>query len=200
MNWISASDPFLSLAIGLTLTIVTYLLQPRVRIVWTVSHGFIHHLKGKDFSKRQSQKEKETNPNPGDMQLWAQSLLVMNRGRAVAENVEIVLNHKPLGMTIWPQRQYTEAQNPDDKFVLHFDDLASQESVSLQMIDVQPLPLVFNVRCKTKVGREVASQSQILYPKWLLTSVWLMIVIGALSVFSLLAYASITTLRWGGIL
>jgi hypothetical protein len=198
VNWVVSSDPIVSLGIGLILTIGAYLLQPRVRIVWTVSHGFIHLLRGSEFAKRQTAEQAKSNPSPNNMSMWAQTLLVMNRGRAVAEKLEIVLNHKPLGLTVWPQRQYIEGQNPDNKFVLQFDDLSSQEAIHLHMIDTQELPMVFNVRCKTKIGKYVNSQPQILYPTWLISSVWALLIFGMVSALSLLAYGVIISLRmWG---
>ena len=200
MSWNWLTDPVTSFLIGLALLIATYLARPRVRVVWTVTHGFIHNLKGKDFVQRQTPEQSVANPSPKDMSIWAQTLMVMNRGRAEADNVEIVLENKPLGLTIWPHRQYSESFNPDGRYVLAFDSLASQETISIQMIDVVKLPLVSNVRSKTTLGRYVNSYPQIQFPRWMLTIVWILVCIGALYMAWLFTFATITALRLFGYL
>ena len=143
------NDQVVSFLLSVVLLIVTYLFRFRVRIVWTISHGFLHHLKGQDIASRQIPPKNKNVAAQSDMFVWVRTLMVMNRGRVAAENVEITLNWKPLGLSVFPQRAYSEGLNPDDRYVLMLPSLASHETVSVHMLDVKELPNVTSVRSKT---------------------------------------------------
>jgi hypothetical protein len=199
-NWLT--DPVVSFLLALLLALLTYLLQPRVKIRWTVTHGFIHHVKGSEMDARRVPPPGEEKPPPPaqDLNVWIRTLRVFNAGRSTARDLEITINWKPLSLSIDPQRQYFEQSNPSGRYILLFPTMGPREHVIVHMLDARELPLVLNVRSAEGFAKFVESYPQALYPRWVLVSVATLMIVGALFLAWAIIYGAILALRSYGVI
>lgn len=89
------------------------------------------------------------------------SILVVNRGREPAKNVEVVLNYKPLSVNVWPSRDYGEKTAPDRRYIVTFPSLAPGESLGLEVLTINmDLPQLIGVRSESSVAKEIGMLPQ----------------------------------------
>lgn len=172
-------DPLLSFLFGLLGLLIAYAVQPRVKLRWTVSHNYRHFLLGKDLDANRPASEAKK-PPAQNMVLNVNSLLVVNNGRGGASSVEVVLNWKPLGLSVAPPRQYFPSNNPEGRYVMMFPNLGPKESFAVHMIDGKELPDVVGVRSESGDAKHVSSQPQITYPRWAIISLLAVTAVGAI--------------------
>jgi hypothetical protein len=69
------------------------------------------------------------------------SFIIRNAGRETASKVELVFNWKPMCLNLWPVRHYQEHMEPDQRYVLLFENLAPREVIGVEVLSVnQDLP------------------------------------------------------------
>ncbi|MFZ5675861.1 MAG: hypothetical protein ACOZAM_23135 [Pseudomonadota bacterium] len=198
MTWDRLTDPMLSFLLTVIFSIAVYLLRPRVRLVWSQTHLFHHRLKSKQPTD--SPKENPTEIVPAEFGVQAASIMVQNRGRATAEQVEITLNWKPWGLSVWPQRPYTENVNPEGRLTIQLPTLASAEVVTVNMIDNVELPALLTVRSSSGLAREVNTLPAIQYPKPILIFIAILMFVGFFTIAWFVIYLAVAVLRWRGLL
>ena len=84
------------------------------------------------------------------------SFIIRNDGREAAEEVELVFNWKPMCLNLWPVRHYQEHHEPDSRYVLIFDAIASGENLYVEVLSVNhDLPSLLTVRSANCVAKNL---------------------------------------------
>ena len=121
-----------------------WLMRPRARLVWGLSHGFAHAVPLTDTNGHR------------DVIIYTASHVISNSSRSTAHNVEVTLNYKPLTCELWPQRAFTTENNPNGRFLIKMDSFSPKEYVTINMLcHNQECPDLLNVRCDESVGKSV---------------------------------------------
>jgi hypothetical protein len=127
-------------AAGLTavIALIGYWLQPRVKLRWGLSHGYMHRVNIPAPTQPAQQDGPQTDqvgpPQPRVLFIHTASHLIVNAGRATATQVEVTFNYPPTSFEIWPQRQFQVTPNPNGRFVVRFDTLSPKERLSLNVL------------------------------------------------------------------
>jgi hypothetical protein len=154
------STQLVAAALAGILTLTAYLLQPRVKLVWGLSHGYAHAV------NVQSPGGQNT-----PLLVHTATHLIANLGRKTATQVEVTFNYPPGSFEVWPQRQFSVSNNPNGRFVVHFDSLAPKERLSLNLLVVGvDAPPLLSVRCNEAAGKQIPLAPMRLYPKPILAS------------------------------
>jgi hypothetical protein len=146
------------------------IIAPRGRLVWGVGHHFTFLTQNREGQR---------------LLIHTRNIALQNVGRAVIENVELVLNYAPEHYEIWPKRAFAEVPTPN-AFVVDFRSVNPRESVSLHMISAEvELPRVMAVRFRGGTGTEVLMAPQRLWPTWLLRLVVFVLLSGVVGLIYL---------------
>lgn len=95
------------------------------------------------------------------------SVVLHNKGRATATNVEIVFNYPPMCINFWPQRSYTKSDLFDGRRAYKFDSLAPDEFLGFELLGVNAnLPALVTARCDQGVAQEVHLVPHQAQPRW----------------------------------
>ncbi|MBA8845891.1 hypothetical protein FHW02_003978 [Ochrobactrum sp. RH1CCR137] len=161
-----------ALIIAALTAIAGWLLRPRGKLVWSVSHQ--HY-----YSVPRVGEE-------GSFPVRTQQIWIQNLGRKAIEDVEIVLNWKPQHYEIWNPRHYSQGTLPDGRHSIRFPNLSSQEFFTLSILDTfNELPIVVAIRWKEGLGKPIRMSPQLLPSKWALWLFWAMVLIGITTVLYL---------------
>jgi hypothetical protein len=149
-------DPILSALLTGGVGLAGYLLRPRARIHFAVTHGFSHTIRP----------QQQTTPPSPNIIVNTQTFTFRNSGRGVARDLEIVFDWKPLQYELWPQRSYREEHNPDGRLVLKVESLNPREFFAVEVIDTKNLPSLLSVRCLDGQSRAVDMVPTRIFPMW----------------------------------
>lgn len=95
------------------------------------------------------------------------SVVVLNRGRATATNVEFVFNFSPMCINFWPLRSYVDHVQADGRHVYIFPSLAPNEMIGFELLSVnQSLPALVNLRCDQMAASEVRLSQYVTVAPW----------------------------------
>ncbi|WP_113180928.1 hypothetical protein [Agrobacterium cavarae] len=122
--------------------VVTQLLSAKGKLRWSVRHAHWYRLPA-------------ANSDGSDLSVVTQELWFNNTGRAVVENVEIVLNWKPQHYELWTPRDFSQQVLPDGRLIIRVPSLAAKEWFSLSLIDTKQLPTIVNVRSRNGEAGEI---------------------------------------------
>ena len=96
-----------------------------------------------------------------------QSLLVWNKGKEAATNVEWVFNWKPECINIWPVRHFEELIEADNRYVMIFKSLAPNEHMGCEIFSInKELPQLGIVRSDQCVADNIVMYPQPVLPNW----------------------------------
>lgn len=141
-----------------------YLLRPKVKLVWSSTHLFVHRFK--------SAEDKEA-------LIHTAAYTILNLGRETARSVEIVFNFAPQTCSVWPQRHYLEKTNPEGRWSLVFETLNAKERIDIHLLGVTELPELLTLRCEGRSGVEIQTWTVKRYPAWIYTTALLGLFLGA---------------------
>ncbi len=124
------------------------------------------------------------------------SVVLHNKGRATATNVELVFNYSPMCINFWPLRSYTEKVLADGRHVYKFDSLAPDEYVGVELLSInKDLPGLFNARCDQVVATDVRLVPHQVVAQWKIQAVLVLSLMGmAAAVYLLLVVLQILVL------
>jgi hypothetical protein len=123
-----ASDELLAVILAAGLSAIgwflLWLFTPRGKITWSVSHQHafgLHSLQPPTV-------------------VYTREIWIQNVGRAIVEDVEVILNFAPSNFDIWPRRQFTTEITPNGNLVLKFDHLNRREYFTISLFHMAVFP------------------------------------------------------------
>ncbi|HEY5362568.1 MAG TPA: hypothetical protein VIJ49_00030 [Aestuariivirga sp.] len=145
LNLITSSipQPFLSVLLTALVTLVGFLLRPKVKIIWGEKNKFIHILRPK---------------KAGDAEVAVHIVhyVIQNTGKIGAKEVEAVLNFPPDEISIWPQRKWTQDKNSENRLIIKFEFMAPREIIEMVVLTIgRDLPALLNVKSPENTGKPV---------------------------------------------
>lgn len=152
-------------------------LEPKGRLVWSVSHQHYYRIPRLDAD--------------GSFSVRTQQIWFQNLGRKPIDDIEIVFNWKPQHLEVWDPRQYNILSTPDGRHVLSLPNLSAKEFFTVSIIDTfGEIPEVISVRWKGGIGKSIQMAPTQVLPKFVLLILWLLIMIGfSAVVFTMLRLA-----------
>ncbi|MBG6203071.1 hypothetical protein IWQ48_004228 [Labrenzia sp. EL_13] len=160
---------FVSFGLAIVLAIARYFLQPKVKLVWGLSHGFMHRVTLENTS------DEEVDHIP----ICTNYHLLSNNGRGVATDVEVTFNYIPKNLEVWPERQFETSVNPNGRFIVKFGSIAPQEQVSLNVLMLHgEAPNILSVRSNETTGKLIPLIVNRLFPRWVYALLTALLVLG----------------------
>ncbi|MGJ7497184.1 hypothetical protein ACSFA8_19150 [Variovorax sp. RT4R15] len=133
-------------------------IKAKVKLIWTSPHSFTHLIQGIGGEPGQPARSGT---------LHVASMVIVNAGRDTATNVEVVFNHKPPFLNLWPVRPAQEHVGADGRFTLTFTSFAPKEELRLEMIAVDSqVPGVLLVRSDQHVANRLDMRYVRRLPNW----------------------------------
>lgn len=140
--------------------IIARLKETRVRLTYSTPHGYT-------FLVQEPLRGPQGAVISPTQAVHTRSFFFRNAGRAIAHNVEIVFNWKPLCLNVWPSRHFEENTEPDNRYVLIFASLAPGEFFGCELLSVNnDLPALITVRSDEMFGIPVSMSPQPIVPRW----------------------------------
>lgn len=156
---------FVSLIVPVITALIGWLLRAKAKVVWSV-----HNLRA--FTATENVADESGQTRPVHNIVHAASVFLRNGGRASATSIEIVFNWKPRHLSLWPQRDYTEATNPDGRYIIKLPSLGPSEFFGIDVLTVNAdMPAVLEVRSAEGRGKRIEMTPQQIHPKWKLVLV-----------------------------
>jgi hypothetical protein len=189
---------FLAFILTTAGSIAVYFLRARVQIVWTRTNQFAHRVKQRAANNAASP-EPATQPAITEVLVHTASFIVQNKGRAIANDVEFVLNYNPDELSVWSQRQYIVEQNPEGRQIVRFETLAPKEVVTINVITVgREMPAALTVRCKEAIGKFIEVYPQQQMPRALIFVARIVFLLGVYFILERLTALILFALMLGG--
>ncbi|KZM48273.1 hypothetical protein [Labrenzia sp. OB1] len=155
--------------LAVLLALAKYFFQPKVKLVWGRSHGFLHNVT----------LEKVVDDQNDYILIGTSYHLLSNAGRKAATDVEVTFNYIPKNFEVWPQRQYETSVNPNGRFIVCFGGIAPKEQVSLNVLTfTNEAPAILSVRSKETTGKAIPLTVIRLLPAWGQMLVLFLLVLG----------------------
>ena len=179
-----------SILVPVVTGIIRILTHARVRLTYSTPHGF-------SYIVQQPLRDADGNVLNPAQSVKTQSYYFTNAGRAVAHNVEMVFNWKPMTLNIWPVRHFTEHNEADNRYVLIFETLAPGEFLGCELLTVNAeMPMLITFRCDEGNGKNVRMYPQPIIAKPVVfTALAIMFVGLAASVYLMLVGLQILILK-----
>lgn len=172
-----------SLLIPVVLAVGGYYFRPRTKLRWSVSHNSVM-LVDEAYKTDDGKEERR------DVDVRFRRIFLENAGRAPAKNIEVVFNWRPRKINLWPQRIYSEAINPEGRFIVSLPNMATKEFVGIDLFSIRgEVPDVVNIRSEEGFAKEVQMRPQIVYSNWVNGSVLALMFLGAMAFVYLLITA-----------
>jgi hypothetical protein len=176
-----ASNEVLAVVIAAILSLIGWVLlriyTGRPKVAWAFSHQHAFLL---------------NKPSP-PLLAYTKEIWIQNIGRALAENVELILPAEPPHFDVWPQLRFEKHSNPEGSVSLNFDHLNPREHVTISIFQTNIEPLsTANVRWQGGVGKQVPMGPRQLFPKWWSITLQGFVLFGFFSFFYFMA-----RLIWG---
>ncbi|MDB5478930.1 MAG: hypothetical protein JWM96_1425 [Alphaproteobacteria bacterium] len=169
----SMTTQVVTIVVGLIGGYLAQFIQPKSKLIIWSPHNFV-------FNVRQE--------NESSITLQTNSITLQNVGRLSAEGIEIIYKKRPDFFELYPSREYSEFINSNGEHVIKIDSLGSKEWVVIQLLSYINPPFLSNVRWKNGQAKVVQIQPQIIYPRWLLMILNILVLIGIVSVLYLLGH------------
>jgi hypothetical protein len=182
-----------SLGFALLSAFMLWLFRSRPRLQWGMTHGYAFNIRpapppplpvqppAQDGQQLpQPVPAPQTAPQP--FLIHAVTLVLANRGRSAATNVEVTFNWRPDNFEIWPARPFDHVTNPDGRFTLRFANLAPREQFQIEILTPYNMPNVLNVRCPECVGQQIPLQPMRVFPRWFVAISWSLLFLGLAAV------------------
>lgn len=139
----------ISLLVPFIAWVLSSFFKTKAKLQVALPHQFTYLVQ----EPRLDSKGKVISPN---QTVHTNSFIIRNDGREAAEKVELVFNWKPMCLNLWPVRHYLEHHEPDGRYVLIFDALASDESLFVEVLSVNhDLPSLLTVRSANCVAKNL---------------------------------------------
>lgn len=136
-------------------------LKAKAKLIWTAPHAF-------SFLVLEPLKDADGTVVAESQSVHTASIRVINVGREVARNVELVFNWKPQYLNRWPLRDFEERYLVDGRYMISFTTLAPKEETGLEILSVnRDLPDIVHVRSSEGVAERVQMLWIRQQPKWL---------------------------------
>jgi hypothetical protein len=175
--WDVLQPQVIAFAFTLLSSLILWLVAPSIKLVWGVSHKFFHRLRH----------------DGGEIGVPTATVVVQNEGRGRATDVEVVFNWPVRTYSVWPQRAYRVAENPEGRWSLSFADLGPKEHFQIHLIEVDnELPDVLTVRCAEAVGKQVPVAPMRIFPPRVYWAIRFLIFAG---VFAIIYVAALAVMR-----
>jgi len=143
--------------LAILIAVAKWLLQARVKLVWGLSHSFIHNV---DLEKRTEEEFEH-------VLVGTSYHLLSNTGRKAATDVEVTFNWVPKNFEVWPQRQFQQGVNPNGRFIVKFDSISPKEQLSLNMLTFSDrVPEILSVRSRETQGEFIPLTTNRQYSRW----------------------------------
>ncbi|WP_422037611.1 hypothetical protein [Roseibium sp.] len=160
---------FVSFGLAIVLAIAQYFLQPKVKLVWGLTHGFMHKVTLEQTSEEEAD----------HIAICTNYHLLSNNGRGVATDVEVTFNYIPKNFEVWPQRQFETSVNPNGRFIVKFGSIAPREQISLNVLMLHgETPSILSVRSNEATGKLIPLIVNRRFPRWLYVVVGALLVLG----------------------
>lgn len=128
-------------------------------------------------------KDAEGNQIAARQILHTTSISLTNVGKETAKNVEITFNWKPQYLNVWPARHFEERTSQHDRHTIYLESMAPKEVFGIDIFSInQRIPEITAVRSDECEGKKVEMEPMVVQPKWLLSSIWILLIIGFISV------------------
>jgi hypothetical protein len=115
------------------------------------------------------------------------SITVQNTGLIPARGVEVAFNWKPQILNLSPARAYKDVKSSFDRYSLIFESFAPGERSTIEIMSINAeLPIMTAVRADDCVGKLIPMAPQRVWPQWMLTSVTIVMFLGAATLVYLL--------------
>ncbi len=152
--------------------LLTYL-QPKARIYYWSPHFFRFRL-----------------PNENNIEIQTDSLTIQNMGRKSAEDIEIILTHRPDHFQFQPPLEYSEELRADS-FIIKLTRLVPKEYITLQLLNYRTsTPLLQTIRFSSGIAKNMPFQINRVFSKWLYSAMWILLLLG--TYFSILKLVQLT--------
>jgi hypothetical protein len=155
------SKELVAFGLALLASLIQWSLRAKPRLWWSVHspRAFLHSYK----IPRENQPPLDKNDIYN-----SSSFSLNNSGRATAQDVEIVFNWRPQLLNLWPQRLYTEHENPEGRFIIKIGTLGPKEFIGIDMLSCnRDLPAIVQVRAAVGSTKNIAMYPQRIFPKWM---------------------------------
>jgi len=143
-----------SLLVPIIAWVLNNLFKAKAKLHVALPHKFT-------FLVQQPRLDEQGNTITPTQTVHTNSFIIRNAGREAATKVELVFNWKPMCLNLWPVRHYEEHIEPDNRYVLIFDNLAPAEVLGVEVLSVNyDLPNLVTVR-----SAECIAQNINMYPQ-----------------------------------
>lgn len=150
--------------VSLIVPFVTWFLnvgvKARAKLIWTTQHAFT-------FLVQEPLRDAEGKVVRPSQSVYTASVRVINSGREVAHQVELVFNYPPQYINLWPVRSYDVRSDKDNRHMLIFENLAPKEEIGIEIMSINyDLPALIQVRCAECIARKVDLMWFVKVPPW----------------------------------
>jgi len=150
-----------TIVVSLLIGYLAQFLQPRSKLLCWSPHNFFFDLKNERVV------------------LQTNSLTIQNVGRLPAEEIEIIHKQRPDFFELYPSVEYQESKNPNGEHVIKLKSLGPREWVVVQMLSYKNAPIFSNARWKHGQAKWIQIQPQRVFPRWVITTLNALMLIGA---------------------
>ncbi|TNE60262.1 MAG: hypothetical protein EP340_00080 [Alphaproteobacteria bacterium] len=150
--------------------VVTRLVQPKSKVVWSPTHGFVFSVPAVNEASEVSSADAATE-EPEQMSLpsvpsrtvnyYTNTIFVQNVGRGPAEQVELIFNFRPAHLQVWPLIPFVMNPVQDGRWSLEIENLAPKEFFSIELLGLIEPPDLLYVRSKTGTGKKIEMIPQV---------------------------------------
>jgi hypothetical protein len=163
------------------MALLRYFFRERVKLQWARPHSFVFILPNPAVMAAENTGQQPPQNLP-DVNFHTGAVVVANRGRIAASDVEVTFNLKPPYFNVWPVLPYTEEVDVHRRFTMRFRYIAPGEQFQVEMISPNPLPEVMSVRCKEGIGKMIPMRPMRVFPQWFNYGALMLLFLGVTSV------------------
>lgn len=136
-------------------------LEPKAKVVYWTPHQFLFQL---------------TTPQ---VSILTHAITIQNVGRKLAEGIEIVHKNKPDFFKLQPALDYEEDTTPAGEHVIRVKSLGRREFFTIQFLSHITVPELQYIRSTAGQAQPILTQFFRVYPKWVYTLLWILILVGS---------------------
>lgn len=149
-----------SLLIPLVTWVLNTFFKTKAKLLLASPHNFT-------FLVQQPLLDPQGNQISPTQNVYTSSFLIQNAGKETATKVELVFNWKPQCVNIWPLRHYQEHTEPDNRYVMIFDSMSPNETLSCELLSVNnQLPALLTTRSDQCVAQTISMYPQPEIKNW----------------------------------
>lgn len=164
-------DEILSVPIALLTAYIIHLFRPKVKVIWGQANNSFHKLKS----------------DTGEATVYTQKHFIQNLGKQKATNIEVVYSSKPTEISLFEEREYNTAENPNGNFIVKVPSLAPKELLIVDSIFLHDTDAKFlTVNCAETTSKKVDFTVNRQYGKIGLTLIMILMFFGLLFPISII--------------